>query len=309
MSIKGFLDQAAKLYYEGTPIITDVEFDHLAHSYGYVAVGHSVQGSVAHAFPLYSLQKFYVGEKEPSISGRLIETPKLDGAAISILYIDGIIKLMLTRGDGKRGQDISHLISGLDIPKQLNNQKGVLQITGEIVAPKTIPNARNYAAGALNLKSLEEFKSRDLTFIAYGMYPYQTDNYLEDMHFLNREDFYVVTESDWDIFPQDGLVYRTDDNQDFKSLGYTASHPRGAYALKERSQGVVTTLLDVVWQVGKSGVIAPVAILDPILIGDATVSKATLHNIKYIRELELEIGCQVEVVRSGDVIPRILCRV
>lgn len=92
-------------------------------------------------------------------------------------------------------------------------------------------------------------------------------------------------------------------------MGYTAKHPRGAFALKEVKAGVVTTLRDVVWQLGKSGVVSPVAILDPIVIGEATVSRATLHNIQYIRELNLEIGCQVEVIRSGEIIPRIVGRV
>jgi len=64
-----------------------------------------------------------------------------------------------------------------------------------------------------------------------------------------------------------------------------------------------------VWQVGKSGVVSPVAILEPILIGDATISRATLHNIEYIRELDLEIGCKVEVIRSGEIIPRVVKRV
>ena len=69
-----------------------------------------------------------------------------------------------------------------------------------------------------------------------------------------------------------------------------------------------TTLLDVVWQLGKSGVVSPVAILDPVVVGDATVSRATLHNIEYIRDLNLEIGCKVEVIRSGEIIPRIVRR-
>ena len=69
-----------------------------------------------------------------------------------------------------------------------------------------------------------------------------------------------------------------------------------------------TTLLDVVWQLGKSGVVSPVAILDTVVVGDATVSRATLHNIEYIRDLDLEIGCKVEVIRSGEIIPRIVRR-
>ena len=70
-----------------------------------------------------------------------------------------------------------------------------------------------------------------------------------------------------------------------------------------------TTLVDVVWQLGKSGVVSPVAILDPIVVGEATVSRATLHNIQYIRDLNLEIGCQVEIIRSGEIIPRVVRRI
>ena len=103
-------------------------------------------------------------------------------------------------------------------------------------------------------------------------------------------------------------MWRIDDNTNYKNEGYTSHHPRGAFALKARKEAVVTTLKYVEWQVGKSGVISPVAILDPIEIEDAIISRATLHNIAYIRELDLEIGCQVQVIRSGDIIPRIVGR-
>ena len=79
--------------------------------------------------------------------------------------------------------------------------------------------------------------------------------------------------------------------------------------MKEKKEGVITELLDVVWQVGKSGVVSPVAILKPVEVGDALVSRATLHNIEYIRSLNLEIGCSIEVIRSGEIIPRIVRRV
>mgnify|MGYP003673046539 CR=1 FL=1 len=91
--------------------------------------------------------------------------------------------------------------------------------------------------------------------------------------------------------------------------GHTSHHPRGAYALKQIQKGVETTLNDVVWNVGKSGVVAPVAMLEPIEIDGAMVSKATLHNMRYIIDLDLEIGCRVEVIRSGEIIPRIVRRV
>ena len=89
-------------------------------------------------------------------------------------------------------------------------------------------------------------------------------------------------------------------NKDFINFGYTAHHPRGAYALKKRQKGKITTLVDVIWNVGKSGVVAPVAILKPVEIDDARISRATLHNMAYIEALGLEIGCKVEVIRSGE---------
>ena len=85
--------------------------------------------------------------------------------------------------------------------------------------------------------------------------------------------------------------------------------PRGAYALKEVPKGESTVLEAVIWQTGKSGVVSPVALLEPVEIGGALVSRATLHNIEYIRALNLEIGCTVEVIRSGEIIPRIVRRV
>ena len=128
------------------------------------------------------------------------------------------------------------------------------------------------------------------------------------MEYLLDFGFDTVLSNDWTAYPDDGLVFRIDSYKDFANLGYTSKHPRGAYALKQRNEGVITKLVDVKWNVGKSGVVAPVAILEPIEIDGATVSRATLHNMKYISDLNLEIGCLVEVIRSGEIIPRILSR-
>ena len=128
------------------------------------------------------------------------------------------------------------------------------------------------------------------------------------MEWLKGFYFDVVIQEDWSSYPQDGLVFRVDDYKEFERLGYTSRHPRGAFAFKVRQEGVATRLLDVTWQVGKSGVVSPVAILEPVLVGDATVSRATLHNIKYIEDLGLEIGCMVEIIRAGEIIPRVVRR-
>jgi len=311
---KTFLDYASAKYYAGEPIISDEEFDKLAEYYGYESVGAPVAGDrIAHAFPMWSLQKCYDDEPLISLGGVVATTRKLDGAAVANYYVYGKHALSLTRGDGKEGLDITDKMRLL-IPQEIPyGEVELLQITGEVVAPKEIDNARNYAAGALNLKSIEEFKSRDLTFIAYGITPNQYDTWTEDMEKLDSvckfKTVYTCDPHYLDGFPQDGTVFRMNEYSRFNEAGYTSKHPRGAFALKERKGGVITKLLDVEWQVGRSGVVSPVAILEPVVIGEATVSRATLHNIKYIRELDLDYGCLVEVVRSGEIIPKVVRRI
>lgn len=304
--MRSLLDNASKLYYEGCPILSDNDFDLLAAKHNYHTVGYTVTDAIEHTFQMYSLQKYFNLADAPLLHGYIC-TPKLDGAAVSLLYIDGTFQLALTRGDGIQGRDISDKLR-LIVPSSIST-KGVVQVTGEIVSPKSIPNARNYAAGALNLKDLQEFKSRDVTFVAYDMVGHDMSTFENVMAELSQDGFNVVTSFDASNYPTDGKVFRINCYNTFQEMGFTAHHPRGAFALKEQAAGIVTTLLDVVWQVGKSGVVSPVAILEPVTIGEATVGRATLHNIQYIRELNLEIGCQVEVIRSGEIIPRVVRRI
>ena len=299
------LQKASADYYAGNPSMSDDEFDALARAINFKQVG-TLEGRVPHAFRMYSLQKIFQGEECPFASEDVIVTPKLDGSAISILYINGELERVLTRGDGKSGIDITDKFKASDLVPQLAIGNHIMQVTGEIVAPKSVPNSRNYAAGSLNLKDIDEFLTRNLCFVAYGIEPSLNDSYVDDMLELWEVGFNTVTQSDWAEFPHDGTVWRLDNNEKFRDLGYTSHHPRGAFAVKKQHKGVTTTLLDVDWQVGKSGVVSPVAILEPCTIGEATVSRATLHNKSYIEELGLYIGCEVEVIRSGEIIPRIV---
>ena len=312
-NIKAILQQASEDYYNGKPSMSDEQFDKLATYAKYDEVGFfSRDNRIPHAFQMYSLQKIFSNEldKNPlgNYKGDISVSPKLDGAAVSLLYVEGQLHKALTRGDGKRGLDITDNMKSL-VPNSLGEFKGkLLQVTGEVVAPKTIKNARNYAAGALNLKDTSEFQERDLRFIAYGVQESWNESWTMDMSYLESFGFDTVLSNDWTAYPDDGIVFRVDNYKDFYSLGYTSKHPRGAYALKQRNEGVITKLVDVIWNVGKSGVVAPVAILEPIEIDGAMVSRATLHNMRYIDDLNLEIGCLVEVIRSGEIIPRIVSR-
>lgn len=312
--IKQFLDSASAAYYAGSPIISDAQFDALAESADYNSVGAKQHTNVAKHFKqMYSLQKFYEdeGQNRPLEGIKDVTASiKLDGAATSHLYIDKQYVMSLTRGDGVEGQIITALMLATDhIPKTIDIP-GVVQITGEFAAPSHVENARNYAAGALGLKDPNEFKTRAVTFFAYGVYPYQCETFSEDMSLLERNGFRTIYEEGIDkIYPCDGIVFRVNNNTLFESMGYTSKHPKGAYAKKVRSAHVETTLLGVEWQVGKSGKVTPVAILEPVLIGDALVSRATLNNPGFIEMLDLRIGDRVAVIRAGEIIPCILHKV
>ena len=305
--MREFLEKASVAYYSGYPLISDAEFDALVKKYNYDQVGYQVTDGVPHMYRMYSLQKFFTIAEAPTNLMDYVVSPKLDGAAVSLTYINGHLALGLTRGDGNIGRDITDKLETL-VPVSIP-LKGEIQITGEVVCPSTVTNARNVAAGSLNLKDLEEFRTRPLTFVAYDIQGVEYELYTEALSLLAQEGFNTVDTFDYENYPTDGIVYRINSRKTFDKMGHTAHHPCGAFALKEQEEGVHTELLDVVWQVGKSGVVSPVAILSPVEVEGATVSRATLHNIEYIRSLDLEIGCTVEVIRSGEIIPRILSRV
>lgn len=309
-----FLKKAAEAYYNGNPIISDEQFDSLAESTGFNDVGAKPKGkAVKHAYRMFSLQKHYADEGKAPLSeytdAEKVRSPKLDGAAIDITYIDGKLFRVLTRGDGIEGNDITANFLATSIIPHKIRLDGLVQVIGEIVAPSTVENSRNYAAGALNLKDTDEFKTRAISFFAYGIYPFQMETFSEDMVVLKKLGFDTVfTKNITEIYPTDGLVVRLDNNSEFENLGFTSKFPKGAYALKTRGVAVETTLLDVVWQVGKSGKVTPVAILEPVLVGDAMVSRATLNNQSFIEMLGLYIGDTVGIVRAGEIIPQIIYR-
>ena len=304
-----FLNVCARSYYAGHPIISDEQFDRLAETSGYNELGAKQHEHLEkHYFRMYSLQKHYEGEgKPPQLSGLVSISPKIDGAAVSLLYIDGKLVRALTRGDGIEGTLITDKFLATKLVPHEIGISGIVQITGEVAAPKHIENARNYAAGSLNLKDVEEFRTRAVSFFAYNMQPSSTGSFEGDMAVLTANGFSTVKDPEiHNIYDCDGVVYRLDNVDDFERAGYTAKHPKGAYALKERKEAMETTLLDVVWQTGKSGKVTPVAILDPVKIDDAVVSRATLNNIAYIRALDIRIGDTVGVIRSGDIIPQVV---
>lgn len=307
-----YLKECAEAYYNGSPMISDEQFDRLADVVGFEDVGAKVTGkSVSHVYRMYSLDKHYEGEGKTPLSAyndnEKVRSCKLDGAALDITYIDGNLRRVLTRGDGIKGMDITHLFLATHLIPHKIRLGGVVQVIGEVVAPLEIENSRNYAAGALNLKDVNEFKTRAISFFAYGIYPYQSETFSEDMVILKKMGFETIFARNLnEVYPTDGIVIRVNAYKEFDKLGFTSKFPRGAYALKVRGVAVETTLLGVEWGVGKSGKVTPVAILEPVMVGDALVSRATLNNQAYIEMLELYIGCTVGIIRAGEIIPQIV---
>jgi NAD-dependent DNA ligase len=309
------IEQASKAYYDGNPILTNEQFDVLERMHGQTLLGN---GDTPHAFPMYSLKKCYEDENRPLKTADCVVSAKLDGAAVSLLYVEGILTLALTRGDGTKGRDITEKMAQI-VPEQIYTDEKLLQICGEVICDANMSNARNFCSGALNLKSIEEFKAKvdegNIDFVAYSVQNRQSyvgikPTYTEDLEFLMTLNFLTILDVDEsNNVLTDGVVYRLDCNDTFNEMGFTSKFPRGAYAFKTNAEEVHTTLLDVIWQTGKSGKVTPVAILEPVQIGDAMVSRATLNNIEFIKALDLEIGCTVGVIRSGEIIPCIISRV
>jgi NAD-dependent DNA ligase len=138
--IKSFLDKASAAYYAGQPFISDEEFDALAEQHNYEELGTHAPNGLKHPYPMWSLQKFYPGDELPKFKDP-IRTPKLDGAAICLVYAQGVLVAAHTRGNGKQGQDVLENIMHL-VPNTIITLNPVVQINAEVVAPTTLLGLR-----------------------------------------------------------------------------------------------------------------------------------------------------------------------
>ena len=272
--------------------------------------------------------------------------PKLDGLAINLLYENGILTVAATRGDGITGENVSNNIKtirsiplkllGKDIPKSIEirgevfiSKKGFELINSKI-PDKKFANPRNAAAGSLRQLDSYIAASRPLDAFFYAI-GYVSENLkiknqtevldkLSKWGFkvcdLNKlvvgqegcEDFYKTILKKRDKIPYeiDGIVYKVNNLTSQKKLGFVSRAPRWAIAHKFPAEEKVTSIQNVRFQVGRTGVLTPVASLKPIEVGGVTVSNATLHNMDEIRKKDIHIGDIVSIRRAGDVIPEIV---
>ena len=271
--------------------------------------------------------------------------PKLDGLAVSISYEQGILVRAATRGDGQTGEDITTNVRTIrNVPLKLQGEgwPEFLEVRGEVYMPKAgfellnqralaaqqkpFANPRNAAAGSLRQLDAKITASRALEFCCYGTSTEglaqthaATLQRLREWGISISPELKVVnniqgclayyadigqrrTQLPYDI---DGVVFKINALEQQRSLGFRAREPRWALAYKYPAQEEITELLDVEFQVGRTGAVTPVARLKPVHVGGVMVSNATLHNMDEVTRLGVMIGDSVIVRRAGDVIPQI----
>lgn len=298
-------------------------------------VGYEVKSElqkVTHNHPMLSLAKTkdwnefirYFGNKD------VIGMEKIDGLTCSLRYINGELVSAETRGNGKIGEDIFHNIKTVKTVPQKIPYKDELIVDGEIICTyqdfepfsTVYKNPRNFASGSIRLLDSNECAKRPLTFVAWNIIKgFDNENsFLRKLVLIDELGFTVVpwtSSFDWDAkeflvnkakklgYPIDGLVGRFDDIKYGENLGATEHHSNSALAYKFKDDVYETTLRNVEWNTTRTGIIAPVAVFDEIDLDGALTTRATLHNLSIIEQLELGIGDTITVYRSNMVIPKI----
>ncbi|MFC1752627.1 NAD-dependent DNA ligase LigA [Thermoproteota archaeon] len=301
--------------------------------------------SFTHKIPLPSLGNVFSKEELDAFCARVNKElnqasvtysvePKIDGLAVAVHYINGKLTMGATRGNGTTGENVTENIKTIrSLPHQLPKPLD-LEIRGEVFLRKstfeglkdTFANPRNAAAGSLRQLDPAVCRRRKLDIFLYqGIYP-GIETHSDMLKFLKSlglpivPDFQVTdnkdelieictkidhnrSDYDWQI---DGAVIKVNryDYQD--QLGATTKAPRWAVAYKFPGEEAVTTLTDIIIQVGRTGVITPVALLAPVTVSGVTVQRATLHNLEDIERKGIKIGDEVVIHRAGEVIPEVI---
>ena len=266
--------------------------------------------------------------------------PKIDGISASLTYKNGKFVQGLSRGDGKEGEDITENLKTIkDIPKVINIEKFPIEIDirGEVYIQNNdfkkisqkFANPRNAASGSLRQKDPAATSKIPLKFIAYtfgsakGMNIKSQSNFLKNLKIwgfktneynknitgiknliLNHE--YLEKKRKEMKFDVDGIVYKVNDFDLQKRLGYVTNAPRWAVAHKFSANSSISEIVNIEIQVGRTGALTPVAKIKPVNIGGVMVSNATLHNEDEINRKDIRVGDTVTVERAGDVIPHVV---
>ncbi|MEN5406152.1 NAD-dependent DNA ligase LigA [Aliarcobacter butzleri] len=269
--------------------------------------------------------------------------PKFDGASLNLIYENGILKQAITRGDGTVGEDVTNNAKTIfSIPLEIK-EKSLIEIRGEVVIKKAdfekinierakngeqlFANPRNAAAGSLRQLDSNITAKRKLFFNVWGIGQNSLEHkkYSQIMEYIyslgferpqmqtlasNIEEIeslyhkFISIRNDFEMM-LDGMVIKIDDIETQEELDYTVKFPRWSCAYKFPAVEKTTKLKAITLQVGRTGIITPVAEVEPTLIDGSTVSRATLHNFDEIERLDLKINDEVIIIKSGDIIPKI----
>ena len=301
--------------------------------------------SLSNTFSTEDLKEFdaRVSKLVPRENIEYICELKIDGLAISINYENGKLVSAATRGDGTIGEDVTENIKTIfSIPKVLKDNRS-FEVRGEVYLPKKsftilnkereannevlFANPRNAAAGSLRQLDSKITAKRRLSAFIYSIVG--DDSIVSQENALNTAKEYELpvnpnfklcksidevieyinywTENKQNLpYDIDGIVIKVNSYRVQEEVGYTQKSPRWATAYKFPEEELATKLLDVELSVGRTGIITPVAILDPIVISGSTVSKASLHNKDIIDELDIHIGDMVIVKKAGEIIPKVV---
>ena len=310
-----------------------------------------------HREPMLSLDNTYdegdfhaFGERLQKALGTsevdFVVEPKVDGVALSLTYERGRFVRAVTRGNGSRGDDVTHNIALISsLPRELADAPDLLEIRGEVYmelaefqrlnaereaeGEALYANPRNLAAGTVKLLDLEESQKRRLSVLCYGLGACEPATFatlsefkarLTRWGFPTRDDIPVQRgiEAAWQAiqrldalrrdlpFPTDGAVVKVDRLAEQQKAGRTSKFPHWAVAFKFPPDRAETVLRAITMQVGRTGAITPVAELDPVLLAGSTVARATLHNADEIARKDIREGDTVRIQKAGEIIPQIL---
>jgi DNA ligase (NAD+) len=272
--------------------------------------------------------------------------PKIDGLAISLTYEDGVLVRGATRGDGRFGEDVTRNLRTIGaIPLRIEDAPPLVEVRGEVYLPiadfkalnerraaagePTFANPRNSAAGSIRQLDPALAAERPLSIWCYGLGATRgldPATHSDEIVWLRERGFKINPDTahhegiesvvkrcrwweerreelDYEI---DGVVVKIDERALWRELGVVGREPRWAIAWKFAPTTATTKLLDVVWNVGRTGHLVPFAMLEPVHVGGVTVSTATLHNEEDLARKDVRVGDEVVVMRAGDVIPQVV---
>lgn len=304
-----------------------------------------VMESLHDSFSHNELREFDSRVRETAPNVKYVVEPKFDGLSVSCEYENGVFVRGSTRGDGTTGEDVTdNLMTIKSLPKRIAGAPEFLEVRGEVYMSfnsfkeltkrqeeneeKTFKNPRNAAAGSLRQKNAAVTAERSLDIFVFNIQQIrgvelkshrQSLDYLTELGFPTA--FYNVYDNIDDVIEEierignmrgsldyaiDGAVVKVDDFALRSLLGSTAKYPKWAEAYKYPPEEKPTKLLDIEINVGRTGVLTPVGIFEPVLLAGTTVSRATLHNKDFIEEKGICVGDTVIIRKAGEIIPEVL---